>query len=53
MDLENFSDIDKRNLPKLKQYWEYLQTYRAQIDEEKLISSDISNIFTSPMELEE
>lgn len=53
MDLENFSDIDKKTYQKLKQYWEYLQTYRAQIDEEKLISSDISNIFTSPMEPEE
>jgi len=52
MDLENFSDIDKKNLPKLKQYWKYLQTYRAQIDEEKLVSSDIANIFTSPMEPE-
>ena len=47
MDLENFPEIDKSNLPKLKQYWDYLNSYRAKVDESTLISSDIANIFTS------
>jgi len=50
MDLENFSEIDKSNLPKLKQYWDYLNSYRAKVDELELISSDIANIFTSPLD---
>ncbi len=50
MDLENFSEIDKSNLPKLKQYWDYLQSYRAKVDESSLISADIANIFTSPLD---
>ena len=50
MDLENYSEIDKSNLPKLKQYWDYLNSYRAKVDESSLISSDIANIFTSPLD---
>jgi hypothetical protein len=50
MDLENFSEIDKSNLPKLKQYWDYLKSYRAKVDESSLISADIANIFTSPLD---
>ena len=51
MDLENFPEIDKSNLPKLKQYWDYLSSYRAKVDESTLISSDIANIFTSPLDV--
>ena len=50
MDLENISEIDKGNLPKLKQYWDYLKSYRAKVDESELISTDIANIFTSPLD---
>lgn len=50
MDLENFSEIDKSNLPKLQQYWNYLHTYRVKVDESSLISADIANIFTSPLD---
>ena len=50
MDIENFSEIDKANLPKLKQYWDYLKTSRANVDESQLMSSDIANIFTSPLD---
>ncbi|CAB4780751.1 unannotated protein [freshwater metagenome] len=50
MDIEKFSEIDKDNLPKLKQYWDYLKSYRAKVDESELISSDIANIFTSPLD---
>jgi len=50
MNLENFSEIDKSNLPKLKQYWDYLQSYRAKVSESELISADIANIFTSPLD---
>jgi hypothetical protein len=50
MDLENFSEIDKDNLPKLAQYWDYLKSYRAKVDETQLVSSDIANIFTSPID---
>jgi len=50
MDLENISEIDTGNLPKLKQYWDYLLSYRAKVDESQLISSDIANIFTSPLD---
>lgn len=49
MDLENFSEIDESNLPTLKQYWDYLKSYRAKVDESALISTDIANIFTSPL----
>lgn len=52
MDIENFSEIDKSNLPKLKQYWDYLKSYRSKVDESELISSDVANIFTSPLEHE-
>jgi hypothetical protein len=50
MDIENFPEIDKANLPKLKQYWDYLNTYRTKVDESQLISSDIANIFTAPLD---
>jgi hypothetical protein len=50
MDTENFKNIDKRNLPKLKQYWSYLGSYRANVEESNLISSDISNVFTASLE---
>jgi len=53
MDIENFPEIDEKNLVKLNQYWDYLKSYRAKVDESKLISSDISNIFTSPRKVEE
>jgi hypothetical protein len=49
MDLENFSEIDRENLPKLAQYWTYLKSYRAKVDETELVSTDIANIFTSPL----
>ena len=50
MDLENISEIDRDNLPKLEQYWDYLKSYRAKVDETALVSSDIANIFTSPLD---
>ena len=50
MDLENFSEIDKGNLPKLKQYWDYLKSYREKVNDLELISADIANIFTSPLD---
>jgi hypothetical protein len=49
MDLENFSEIDKSNLPKLKHYWDYLKSHRAKVNETELITCDITNIFYSPL----
>lgn len=45
MDLENISEINKANLPKLEHYWTYLDSYRKKIEETELISTDISLIF--------
>mgnify|MGYP003334315122 CR=1 FL=1 len=53
MDIEDFQEVDRSNIPKLKQYWAYLTSYRKRVDESKLISSDIANVFTSPLELKD
>jgi hypothetical protein len=53
VDIEKYKEVEKSNIPKLKLYWTYLNSYRKNVEESKLISSDISNVFTSPLELKD
>ena len=49
MDFEDFPEIERGNEEKLRDYWKYLETYRAKMDNSLFSANEIAAVFIAPI----